>query len=376
MVVCQKKRVLSHFTYVWLFLNFCVLLSATRCDAQMGLEGIIVEKYYITGPGDTLCSDSTACIPQGTTTYRIYVDMAPVYRLQAVYGVQGHEMRIATTTRFYNCPAADGITANDIHPNLLTSSCAMLDSWLSVGAAALDYQAVLKTEDDSLPSLALDNKHGFLKNSDTAFGIPLTDRDGMRFLRLQPAVNFFNMEQDLRLFDSKNASEVSGLMRTTDGAWASYGGAVGPQPENRVLIAQLTTDGVLSFELNIQLAVPGGGVEKFVARNPVDGETEHPALRFTSAPGKLPPQIELRRQDIKSVKSKKAPFPIEAKVYDEDGTIVSVDYYVNGKPTVQVNAPPYLFRYNGTDQGVWIHAVATDNDGLKAASSTMYIGAE
>lgn len=376
MFVCIQLIKYSHLPVWWWIIFPCLLLSALRSDAQTGLEGVIVEKYYLTGAGDTLCSDSTGCIPPGSTTYRIYVDMAPVYRLQAVYGVQGHEMRIATTTRFYNCPLADGITANDIHPNLLTSGCAMLDSWLSVGAAALDYQAVLKTDDDSLPSLALENKHGFLKNSDTAIGIPLTDRDGMRFLRLQPAVSFFNMEQDLRLFDSKNAFEVSGLIRTTDGAWASYGGAVGPQPDNRVLIAQLTTDGVLTFELNIQLAVPGGGVEKFVARNPVDGETEHPALRFTSAPGKLPPQIELRRQDMKSVKSRKTPFPIEAQVSDEDGTIVSVDYYVNGKPTAQVTAPPYLFRYNGTDQGVWIHAVATDNDGLKAASSTMYIGAE
>lgn len=367
-----NKNSLSAFSIFFIFF----LLKSGHCLAQTGLEGIIIEKYYIAGPGDTLCPDSIGCVPTGSITYRIYADLAPVYRLQAIYGVQNHELQISTSTRFYNCPTADGITANDIHPTLLTTGFAMLDSWLSVGAAALDYQAVLKSEDDTMPSLALMNKQGLLQNRNPYAGIPLIERDGMRFLKLQPAVSFFNMEQDLRIFDYQYASEVSGLIRTTDGAWASYGGAVGPQPENLVLIAQLTTDGVLSFELNMQLAVPGGGVEKYVARNPVDGETEHSALRFTSAPTKFPPQVELRRLDPKAVKSNKSPLRFETEVADADGTIVSVDYYVNGKRVANSSTPPYAFEYTGNNTGAWIYAVATDNEGLKTASSTFRLPVE
>lgn len=362
-----NKNSLSAFSIFFIFF----LLKSGHCLAQTGLEGIIIEKYYIAGPGDTLCPDSIGCIPPGSITYRIYADLAPVYRLQAIYGVQNHELQISTSTRFYNCPTADGITANDIHPTLLTTGFAMLDSWLSVGAAALDYQAVLKSEDDTMPSLALMNKQGLLQNRNPDAGIPLIERDGMRFLKLQPAVSFFNMEQDLRIFDYQYASEVSGLIRTTDGAWASYGGAVGPQPENRVLVAQLTTDGVLTFELNLQLAVPGGGVEKYVARNGIDGERENPCLRYNSSEGKIPPQIELHIQEKKSLMKEQTQYYVDAEVYDNDGSVSSVEFYMNGKRVTQLNAPPFIFEFHNPEPGAWVYAVAIDNEGLKRASSNM-----
>jgi len=41
----------------------------------------------------------------------------------------------------------------------------------------------------------------------------------------------------------------------------------GPTESNKILIAQLTTDGKLSFEINLQIATPSGDPIKFVARN-------------------------------------------------------------------------------------------------------------
>ena len=348
-----------------------LMLTVMGSKGQSGLDGILVEKYYITGPGDSLCSDSTGCVPAGSTTYRIYVDMAPVYRLQAIFGIADHELKIATTTRFYNCPVADGISANDIHPNQLTAGYALLDSWLSLGAAALDYQAIPKLTDDTVPSLALSNKHGLLRNNNPEAGIPLVEKDGMRFLKLQPAVNYFNMEQDLRIFEHRYANEVTGLLRTTDGAWASYGGTVGPQPENKVLIAQLTTDGILSFELNIQLAVPGGGTEKFVARNPASGESVHPALLFSSAPGKSAPSVEIRLLSPDSRRSKNASTQIEAVCNDADGSVARVDLFLNGKIIASDDQAPFVFEVpDGNGSGVYM-AKAVDNDGYRASSNNL-----
>jgi hypothetical protein len=47
------------------------------------------------------------------------------------------------------------------------------------------------------------------------------------------------------------------------------------------LIAQITTDGDFSFELNIQIGTPYGGVENYVAKNPVGNEIMLPSLTYS-----------------------------------------------------------------------------------------------
>jgi hypothetical protein len=68
----------------------------------------------------------------------------------------------------------------------------------------------------------------------------------------------------------------------TDGAWSCLAGAVGPDTTNKVLIAQITTDGDFSFELNMQLGTPSGSAEQFVAKDAVDKETIFPGLTYAS----------------------------------------------------------------------------------------------
>jgi len=346
-----------------LFSLFFLIDITAYC--QNGLEGVVVEKYYVTGSGDTCSPAINGYLPFGTVTYRIYADMAPVYRFQACYGVKGHDLLIKTSTRFFNYPLADGVSANDIHPATLTQGWAMLDSWLSVGAAALDFRAVLKAQDDdTVPSLALSNKEGYLLNDDPAAGVSLKEKDGMSFLRLQPTVNYYNLEQDLRVFDHRYANEAPGLIRTSDGAWASYGGTVGVQPANKVLIAQLTTDGVLEFELNLQLAVPGGGTENYVARNPGEGEFTHPGLIYSSAPGKKAPEIGLSLEPGRSKNSIK----LVASPSDEDGTISEVEFYAGGRPVAKMNMPPFRLELTDVLPTQWYYAVAIDNHGNRTRS--------
>lgn len=343
-------------------------------NAQSGLEKIIVEKYYISTAKDTVGADSTGYLPIGSVTYRIFADLQPVYRLQAVYGVPEHELRIETTTRFFNSAVSDGRSANDIQPLQLVNGALLLDSWVSVGAATVDYLGVLKADDDSVISYAAKNIHGILKNNDPEAGIPLSEKDGMKYLRYQPATQYYNLEHDLKIFEYQYKDSMKGLFSTRDGAWASYGGSVGPQPENRILIAQLTTDGVLSFELNMQLAVPNGGVEKFVARNPGEGEVEFPGLKYTSSPGNKAPMVSLAGPDVKKLTGSQT-LVFTASANDPDGKIAGVDFYVNDKWVAMDTEAPFEFNYKYDGRGDKVSATAIDTLGVKTRSEDFFLPA-
>lgn len=346
-----------------------ILLASYNCLlAQQGLENIIVEKYYVSTAADTVDSEHGGYLPIGSVTYRIFADLKPVYRLQAVYGTPEHELRIETSTRFFNCAQFDSKAGNEIEPKFLPDNSLMLDSWVSVGAAALDYQGVLKSADDTVPSLALKNVKGMYKNNSPEMGIPLTERDGMKFLKLQPATNFFNIEKDLRIFEYQYRDSVSGVLSTRDGAWASFGGSVGPQPENRVLIAQLTTDGVLKFEMNMQVAVPGGGVQRFVARNPVDSEMVVPALIYNSSPSNEPPTVKLIAPDVAKLGNHRN-LEFNAVVSDADGKVIAVEYYVNNKFVSRSDKAPFLFNYSYDGHPAIVSVTAIDDKGAKTRSS-------
>lgn len=356
---------------IGLYFSICLFLSIT-VTAQSGLENIIVEKYYISTAKDTVGADSIGYLPIGSVTYRIFADLLPVYRLQAVYGVPEHELRIETTTRFFNAAVNDGRSANDIQPLQLVNGALLLDSWVSVGAAALDFQGVLKEEDDTVKSYASKNIAGILKNDDSQMGIPLAEKDGMKYLRYQPATQYYNLEEDLKIFEYQHRNIVKGLFSTRDGAWASYGGSVGPQPENRILIAQLTTDGVLSFELNMQLAVPDGGVEKFVARNPGEGEMEVSSLRYNSSPKNKPPVVKLDGPIITSL-TKAQIVEFIAIASDTDDKIAAVDFYVDDKLVEVVDTFPFIFKYSYEGREVKVSATAIDNRGAKTRTEDFFL---
>lgn len=252
-----------------------VILSKYTC-AQNGLEKIIVEKYYVSDAADATAS--IGVLPVGSVTYRIFADMLPGYKFQAIYGVVGHEFRIETNTSFFNnedrgkkIPSYTKVGAKD--------NTVMLDTWLSIGAGCLGNYGVLKSEDNGV--LTVVNNDGILQNNDPSAGIPLTLQDGLLSGIPEEEVALVGFDGNftaLQLFDS--ASSVGNLFTTFDASIASLNGSVGPTASNRVLIAQLTTDGLLSFELNIQIGTPSGSVQNFVAKNPVGNEIQLPSLTF------------------------------------------------------------------------------------------------
>jgi len=246
--------------------------------SQNGLENIIVEKYYVSNANDTSANYFAGKLPLGSTTYRIFVDLKPGYRFQAAYGSPGHELKIETSTSFFNNTEHGSTIPNVIPQRTLKKNTVMLDSWLSVGSAGEDYFGILKTDDDSLETI--DHEKKFLKNIDQNIGESLTFKDGLIISENIPRPTFFAIDNEVEIFGNKKSGSSFLL---TNGAWACLGGSVGSDSltKNRVLIAQMTTDGDFSFELNIQIGTPLPGVyQNYVARNPVENEISIPSLMY------------------------------------------------------------------------------------------------
>jgi hypothetical protein len=266
-----------------------LLFSCHAVIAQNGLEGIIVEKYYVSDAADA--AGSSGVLPVGSVTYRIFVDMLPGYNFQALYGVPApnqHVMNISTTTSFFNDEDYGGTTPS-ISVNNVRKGTSLIDSYFSVGGSANGRVGVLKVDDtDGSPG----NAQSILQNNDPSAGDPinignslnLAARDGM--IPGSPvAVTFVGLPNtgngDLGVFDG--TSQVGNLFTTDNGSVAALGGAIGPDTAtNIVLVGQFTTDGIFCFELNIQIGTPSGGVENYVAANPTGNEILFPPLIYCS----------------------------------------------------------------------------------------------
>jgi hypothetical protein len=264
------------------FLSSILMLVSSfgTAIAQQGLEKIIVEKYYVAQAYDTTANVYAGKLPINAVTYRIYADLLPGYKFSAAYGSPEHTLKIATTTTFYNNTDHGAIIPNVIPYRTLRKNTVMLDSWLSVGAAGEDCYGILKTDDDTLETIKHEKK--FLANTKKSMGIPLHQKDGILRNDNVPRPTFFHIDNEAKIFDGNHPG---GLFEVKDGAWACLEGSKGADSltNNRVLIAQMTTDGELSFELNIQVASPIKGVsQRFVARNPIENEICIPSLIYTS----------------------------------------------------------------------------------------------
>jgi len=250
------------------------MMMASLNSLGQGLEKIIVEKYYVAEDHDTTAPGIH--LAKNSVTYRVFVDMLPGYKFQAAYGSSTHELRFTTTTKFFNHADYGGIVPNEIPERNLGSYLLMLDSWISAGAAAEGNLGILKEEDNDSGTVV--NTTGFLQSTNDAMGIPPRVRDGL-IKGTIPKVIQFGIAKEVEMLDKK----ISGNeFKLTNGAWSCMEGSSGPTPGNRVLIAQLTTDGVFSFELNIQISKPGGGSEKYVAKNAIEEEILFEGLNFKS----------------------------------------------------------------------------------------------
>ena len=240
--------------------------------AQSGLECIIVEKYYISNAADAAQADvestdnglATGALPVGSVTYRIYVDMLPGYKLLSLFAekefidvnlvnptLKAHPLKFITSTSFYNNPS--GSYTPSSNKNAIKNKLLAIDSWFSLGGVATGNFGILKTEDNGLLNNVTStmNTAQVLLNNNVAMGIPLTTQDGMIAGTGFPTpafAGFTGAEYDV----FGDGTVVGDSIQLTDGSVYTTAGATGPVADStKVLVAQVTTDGFLSFELNV-----------------------------------------------------------------------------------------------------------------------------
>ncbi len=347
-----------------IFLGLGLSLLWTVTFAQNGLEKIIVEKYYISTKEDSVASLGT--LPVGSVTYRLYADMLPGYRFQALYGNADHPLKIATSTSFFNNEDRGATTANAIASAQLKNNTVALDSWFSVGASATGQFGVLKTEDNGAANLLTANS--ILNNTALAIGIGLKKQDG-NMAGSPEAVTFVGIDPTGGLFDATSQSGNS--FTTNNGAISALNGATGPTAENRILLGQFTTDGVFTFELNIQIGTPTPGVsEKYVASNPIIGEKTITSLKYES---NIPPAVSITSPANNAKFMTAAIATITANATDKDGTVTQVEFFVNGKLVGVDFTAPFEYDYKTVTGTHLLTAIAKDNKGDSTVSEPITI---
>lgn len=268
---------------LYTFYFFCFFFS--KLIAQQGLQGILVEPYYITSKADHQAFNSSGALEEGAVTYRIYVDLEPGYRFQAAYGSPEHPLDIASDHVFFNHNHSGNTHPNIIPERDLARDIVLLDSWVTAGAATENHLGVPRKYDFLAQDGMLRFKGGFLENTQrlserdvSPLTFKLADCDGLARTEYLPVTTIYNM--DSLGWAMSSVSRAKRLV-VDNGAWACMGkGSVGADSlsGNHVLIAQVTTAGRLDYKLNIMIGTPDGKSIQYVHSNPQDREVLHPGL--------------------------------------------------------------------------------------------------
>jgi len=266
----MKTKLLISF---FLFFAFSISLQAQ-------LEKVIVEKYYVSDNNDATDTTGGTFVKPNSTTYRVYIDLAKGYKLTRIYGNTYHELKISSDSIFFNrnSKTADGQTfAYNFNVLRFSEGTVPLDTWLTLGEVTQSnpsgktYFGVLKRSDKDGTIIGGKNNDGgsaniqggLLVNNDTAAGIPLTTADGLDTMGVIPAGWFTNGIVD---FASGNDSTIFGsivksnLFKSNNAVLSNNGVTGVNRDSNQVLVAQLTTQGKLSFELNVEIVDSSGKV--------------------------------------------------------------------------------------------------------------------
>lgn len=240
-------------------------LAARQASAQ-GIEGVLVERYHA-APGNT--ADASPMV-----TYRIFLDLSPGHELVSVFGERGRNLFFRTTTRFFNDTVNGAGGGERIDPELLRSYPAAIDSWLAFGFATDRHKAVPLPLDQDGSLLAPPKKRA----RGAWYGPELHAADGLAPAARVPEVLLLHIT-------TSYLEKLSGqLIETEVGAYGVRGTVKGATEENMVLIAQLTTDGELSYAINAAVKAPDGTITKHLAYPALaSDEVEVPALRRGTA---------------------------------------------------------------------------------------------
>ena len=326
-----------------------LLMTASVIQAQTLLDGIVVEKVHTATQAehDQDVTDAiTSPITAGAVTYRIWVDMATGAKLASVWGNNTHALKFSTTTNFYNNDNIGAIPTGTA-VNKFTGT-ANYDSWVTLGGNSKTTIATYQGANVVKAPAVITN-----------LGLPLSES-----FDTYPGPSFISN---------------SGTYTTTNGEGASgQAYANGTGTNNMILIGQFTTDGIFSYELNLQ--VTNGTIsENYAASDVQAGEFTNPTLKGASTPNTLP-FVALTAPTTSTVFTP-ATITLSATASDAaasgfvNGGIGAIDSVVFfngatrlGKATLAAGSYSYAWTPAGSVVAT-ITAKAYDNDGASVVST-------
>jgi len=219
------------------------------------IEDVIVETYYIS-QADDIIDPFDAILVDRSVTYRVFIDLEEEVRIKELFADGEYPIQINSTKDFFNHPLGGSFGYQLGKSNLSKfSSTLPLDSWLTLAFASTGHFGMLKEYD---PDTSV-YKPGYLENDKEAMGVPLTTVDGLIASdSLASTYNIFSQELEYKPLGT--LTDTSQYFTETSPILVQKG-ITGPTKENRILVAQLTTVGDISFILNLKLEVDG---EEFI----------------------------------------------------------------------------------------------------------------
>ena len=343
------------------------LATASFGAFAQGLDGIVVEKYYLTDAADAANATAEGAVSplvEGSTVYRVYVDMAAGYKFSAIYGSTDHNLTVNSTTNFFNDPNY-GVAVNPgtVSSTNIVKHTAMIDSWFTTGGVGAGRAGVLKSED---VDGSLGNVNSVLANDGgSCYGLPISAQDGFAAgsgtTYVEP--NTLGVATALDAVGDVGGSSVT----ITDGTIAALGGVVGATGSNMVCIGQFTTDGVFTFSLNVQIINVGTGIaENYVSSSPVSGELTHPSLTYSSIGG-VAPTVSMTSPSNGASVTIGTVMTLSASA-SASGSITSVEFFVDGASVGVDTSSPYTASYTAIPGVHSVYAIATDNNCLSTTS--------
>ena len=281
------NKVFSAIAFVWI----AVIFLNNQGRAQNAIENLIVETYYVSDANDATDEDG-GTLPEGSVTYRVYLDPQEGVRITQIFGNENHPWEISSTENFWNNIDRGEAYGYDIGDNRLDENTVALDSWITFGAASDEHFGIPKANDTDGSIVGGENNDGgsagieggLLVNFTPEMGQPLTESDGLvPWPQAEELPQFFVTGVDE--LETLLGDEVTGSsFLSNESSFLQFSqGISGPTDDNIVLIAQFTTQGELSFKFNVQLLVPGiDDPVNYVADggNLQEGEVISPFLTF------------------------------------------------------------------------------------------------
>ena len=347
-----------------------------------GVLGVQVERYYIMNAADSIWAATSASsnvtnapvAPRvGTTTYRIYVKLAPGYSLLNVFGEVGNPLVLGTSTHFFNTD--DG----NYNPNyssalLYKKGLGAVDSWVTFGAATSDgHYGILKADQTGTVALT-SNQTGLLRHNNPAAGAALTQDDGINSTTgatAAPGLIGITTNQ-MGIFKDGTYYDSTQTLTTTSGSYYVLGGVVGlASDSNKILIGQFTTDGQFTYKLNLVVKNYNTSASaNYVSTNATGSEILMPALAGTIGGPVGTTTVAVTSPAPKSIFATGDTVTFTSNASETPGGIVSVQYYVNGVAVgTALKTAPYTFKWKGVSGKDTVTAVATDVNGTQTASA-------